>query len=208
MDYTLTMTKFGPRASWTDEAVPPPEQVAQWWHDDFSSDERALIEREFQPLVPINIASMFLDAKKIATLATYLRKSDHRHLGYRLLDHAEAKLAAQPHDVSARHFYFAIRGRFFYRWRNSDEFALGAAIDAFLRQIEIASEARPYFASGRSHSIMPEHSGYKQMRIIEESRGNLAAARELCVRAKSEGWADDWDRHIVRLDKKLSQIKK
>ena len=45
------------------------------------------------------------------------------------------------------------------------------------------------------------------MRIIEENRGNLVEAHALCLKAKSEGWTGDWDRHIARIDKKIFRIK-
>jgi len=31
-------------------------------------------------------------------------------------------------------------------------------------------------------------------------------ARALCEQAKEEGWADDWDHQIARIDKKLAAI--
>ena len=36
---------------------------------------------------------------------------------------------------------------------------------------------------------------------------SLALARALCKQAKTEGWADDWDHHIGRIDKKLAAMK-
>lgn len=177
---------------------------APWWEESFSTREFAQIKEAFQPMGSISVENMLQDAGSIGNLVGYLKKENLRHLGYRLLDRAETLLVERPPELVAHHFYLHARGEFFYRWRDLDDFALEASIDAFSRQISIAPEVARSFSSDTSLGFVPGHAGYRQMRIIEEKRGNLEAARALCVKAKSEGWADDWDHVIARIDKKLS----
>ena len=64
-----------------------------------------------------------------------------------------------------------------------------------------------FFREDKNWGFIPAHAGYRQLRIIEEKLGNWALARALCKQAKAEGWADDWDHHIGRIDKKLAAMK-
>ena len=103
------------------------------------------------------------------------------------------------------HFYLSVRGNFFYRWRELDAFAFQESIDSYQRQIGISSNAVMEFRDNHTWGFIPAHAGYRQLRIIEEKRGNLSLARTLCEQAKSEGWVDDWDHQIARIDKKLAK---
>ena len=48
-----------------------------------------------------------------------LAKEHLRHLGYKLLDRADT-LVNENVPVLDLHFYFAVRGAFYYRWRDHD----------------------------------------------------------------------------------------
>lgn len=86
-----------------------------------------------------------------------------------------------------------------------DPFALDEAITSYQRQIDMAVEALEVFHESEDWGFVPAHAGYRQLRIIEEKRGNLARARALCEQDKAEGWADNWDHHIARIDRKLAK---
>ncbi|OFO17944.1 hypothetical protein HMPREF3056_11970 [Corynebacterium sp. HMSC056F09] len=53
--------------------------------------------------------------------------------------------------------------------------------------------------------VLPGHPGFKQLAIIYEKQKEFQAALDLCVEARDAGWDGDWDKRIVRLEKKLSK---
>lgn len=53
--------------------------------------------------------------------------------------------------------------------------------------------------------VLPEHPGFKQLAIIYEKQKEFHAARDLCVQARDAGWDGDWNKRIVRLEKKLGK---
>jgi hypothetical protein len=177
-----------------------------WWTETFTPDERAEIEEAYVPLGGGTAEDLALsdDPSLLGNLAGHLKKEHLRHLGYKLLEHADT-LVHDAVPVLSLHFYFAARGDFFYRWREVDDFALEEAAESYRRQIGLASDALEAFRDGSWGGQIPAHAGYRQLRILEEKRGNLELARALCEQAKREGWADDWDKHIARIDKKLAK---
>lgn len=182
-----------------------PKASNDWWLNAFTAEERAAIETAFQPLGSGKAEDLAgsLDPLSFGNLAGHLKKEHLRHLAYRLLEPGDA-LVSENTPILSLHFYWGARGMFFYRWRDVDNVALEEAVTSFQRQIGLASNAAEAFLEGKM-GFTPAHAGYRQLRIIEEKRGNLTLARALCEQAKSQGWADDWDKQIARLDKKISK---
>lgn len=182
------------------------EAPTDWVSDTFTKQELASLERAFQPLgdMPVEGLLRSSDPFQVGSLAGYLKTENLRHLGYKVFQRADG-LISEHAPVLSLHFYWQGRGEFFYRWRNHDEFALEEAVKSFQRQIGLAQNALEVFRSS-SWGFIPAHRGYSQLRIIEEKRGNFELARTLCERAKEEGWDDDWDKHITRIDKKLAKL--
>lgn len=184
-------------------------KTSSWWESSFTQEEQALIEDAFKPLGSVTAKQMVEsdDPGGIANLAGHLKKENLRHLGYRLLERADA-LFHDDLPVLKRHFFLSAAGNFFYRWRDIDPPALDRAVLCFERQIALGPQAAQAFLNDPDMPFIPAHAGYRQLRIIEEKRGNLARARELCVQAKAEGWADDWDKQIATIDKKIAKASK
>lgn len=174
-----------------------------WWERSLSWEERNLIEDAFKPMGNITARSMVESSSPqgIGNLIGHLKKEDIRHLGYLLIARGD-ELVHEQTPVMERHFFFAQAGGFYYRWRDHDSFALERAIDYFERQIAIAPEAAAKFLEPENLDFIPAHAGYRQLRIIFEKQGQFGKARDLCLKAKTQGWADDWDKHIARIDKK------
>ncbi len=183
-----------------------PKELGDWWTEVFTLNERLTIEDAFQPLGNISAEALVGsdDPGAIGNLVGHLKKEHLRHLGYKLLERADS-LVSENVPVLTLHFYFQARGEFFYRWRDVDAHALEEAIKSYQRQIGLASNALKKFQEDKNWGIVPAHAGYRQLRIIEEKRGNLTLARKLCEQAKAQGWSDDWDKHIARIDKKLAK---
>lgn len=180
-----------------------------WWRNAFSPEERRRIEEVFHPLGGISAESLARsdDPSSLANLAGYLRTEALRHLGYRILDRAEALLTSSTPTLS-QHFYLGSRGNFYYRWRDIDERALEQSISAYERQIFMARKALKAFKTGPGEGLVPGHAGYRQLRIIREKQGDYTAALQLCEQAKQEGWPDDWDKHIARINKNIAKQQK
>ena len=179
-----------------------------WWLYEFSVEEIEQMRSAFTPMGNIPLEAMLEapDPSALATLAGHFKKKNLRHLGYRVLDRADFLVGKNVSPVSL-HFYFQARGDFYYRWRDEDADALEQAVESFKRQIGLAeSVEKDLMIDFGDERRLPGHAGYRQLRIIEEKRGNLTLAKALCLQAKKEGWADDWDKHIRRLDKKIAAI--
>ena len=191
------------------ESGPPPPVASRaaaedgWWKRSLSWEERNLIEDAFNPLGNITARSMVESSSPqgIGNLIGHLKKEDIRHLGYLLITRGD-ELVYQQTPIMARHFFFAQAGEFHYRWRDHDSFAMERAINYFERQIAIAPEAAAHFLEPENLNFIPAHAGYRQLRIILEKQGQFDKARDLCLKAKTQGWADDWDKHIARIDMK------
>lgn len=56
--------------------------------------------------------------------------------------------------------------------------------------------------------MLPSHTGYKQLAIILEKEGDIKGAIKLSEKALKQGWTDDYDKRLVRLNKKLAKIKR
>ena len=175
-----------------------------WWEEEFTAEERRIIDTLFDS--PGQITGMALanssNPKDIATLASYLRNPEHKHLAYRLLDRADS-LDADGLAILDRHFHYASAGAFYYRWRDVDDFALPRSIYYFQKQISIAPVVAEFFRTDRNWGFIPAHAGYRQMRIIYEKQKEYEKAFSLCQKAMNEGWADDWEKHIKRIRGKL-----
>ena len=183
-------------------AVPPPS----WWNTSLTLEEKATIESAFRPLGNVSAEALVSsnDLNSIGNLVGHLKKEPIRHLGYKILEYADT-LISENTPVLTLHFYWAARGEFYYRWREKDDFALEEAVKSFQLQIGLAQNALSVFTENEQWGFVPAHAGYRQLRIIEERRGNLTLARALCEQARSQGWADDWDKNIARIDKKLAK---
>lgn len=192
--------------------LPFPNRIAKpsagptWWQKNFGTDERAAIENAFRPLGSISAESLAVsdNPEHLGRLAGHLKIEPLRNLGYRLLERAD-KLVSDATPILSLHFYWQARGEFFYRWRELDDFALEEAIVSFERQIGMASNALAEFKHQDAWPTVPGHAGYRQLRIIEEKRGNLTLAKALCLQAQKEGWADNWSKHITRIDQKIAR---
>jgi len=177
-----------------------------WWQSALSLSEQETVESAFQPLGNMSAEALVASGNPsaIGNLVGHLKKETVRHLGYKLLDHADA-LVTEDVSVLNLHFYWAARGGYYYRWRDHDDFALEEAVQSFQRQIGLAENALRAFKEDNEWDFIPAHAGYRQLRIIEEKSGNLTLARALCEQAKSQGWADDWDKSIARINKKIAK---
>ncbi len=105
--------------------------------------------------------------------------------------------------VLERHFAYANLCKVFYRWRDTAPGALDRAILVCEACIGFHEQAATLLRADMG--VVPAHACFRQLRIIEDKRGDYARAIELCEMAQAAGWADDWDHEIARLRKKQAK---
>lgn len=177
----------------------PINRVTVW--QALSEEEQNGIRAAFRPLGVISPEEMVTSASGIAILIGHLKTPELRNVGYRLIALSEG-LAGHEADPVKLHFYFHGVGKFFYRFRDVDDFALPKAIEAFERQTRLSAVVAPQLAQSLGGNV-PGHAGFDQLRIIHEKAGNYLEAIKVCEAAQTDGWAGDWEKHIKRLTGKI-----
>ncbi|RLD75296.1 MAG: hypothetical protein DRJ07_18300 [Bacteroidetes bacterium] len=147
--------------------------------------------------------------RRLISWATFVQKPETRHIAYKLANMAESLINDQM-DIVDLYFYYHNKIGVYYRNRNEDPDSLDIAIEACKKQIEIAPDAKAEMHK-RDLERFGEtrydigNVGFKQLRIIEEKRGNYQEALKLSHDAKKQRWAGNWDKDIERLHKKLNK---
>ena len=93
----------------------------------------------------------------------------------------------------------------YYRERDSDPSALNAAIQACEQQIRLAPRAAQAFRTAYPGQPLPSHAGFTQLAIIREKQKNYPDAIRLARLAKEQDWAGDWEKRIVRCQRKQNK---
>lgn len=183
--------------------------LLEWWHTEFTEEERQYIDRAFQPMGFSNRGLEHGDIQHssqssvsfLSSLAGWFGKRHERPLAYRILTKAEEVVDDQT-PVLDRHFLYGNMIKLYYKDRTEK---MDKAIEACRKQIEMGQEAAAAFKANDRFSIVPSHPGFHQLAIVLEKRGDLEEVIELCQRADQQGWAGDWERRIERCRKKLSK---
>jgi hypothetical protein len=184
--------------------------LSDWWLNEFTEIERNHIVRTYQPmggsgeeLIKGNVLSHSHSAILFLTfLAGYFDNKSDRPIANKLLKKAE-ELIDNKTKVLDRHFLLNTLIEIYYKQRNDDPQALDFAIDSCKKQIEMALQAITVFKRQSTDGFMPSHRGFTQLAIIEEKRGNYHEAIALAKTAKAQGWRGDWDKRIIRYQKKI-----
>jgi hypothetical protein len=106
--------------------------------------------------------------------------------------------------VLDEHFVFQERIESRYREREKDPAALQDAVTACEAQISLAPQTAEAF-SEEGFDTLPRHVGFQQLAVIREKQGDYAEALRVSEEARSQGWAGDWDKRVVRLRRKLEK---
>jgi len=108
-------------------------------------------------------------------------------------------------NVFDLHFAYQERIEAAYRAREKNPRALGLAIEACEKQIELAPDSAKAFKREYPGEELPAHVGFQQLAIIREKQGGYTEVIRLCETAKAQGWAGTWEKRIARCKKKLSK---
>ena len=99
------------------------------------------------------------------------------------------------------HFFYSTKLEVFYKDRDLRPNGLELAIQSCEQQIANAPAAATAFKQ-KYDGNLPAHKGYSQLAIILEKQKRYDEAISLCEKAKSQGWAGDWDKRLERCDKR------
>lgn len=105
-------------------------------------------------------------------------------------------------DVLDLHFIYHNLIQTLYRQREVKG-AFDLCVDICERQIKIAPQAAAAFKSDPLFSVIPAHTGFEQLAIIEKKNKNWLRVLQLCENAKKQGWAGDWDKRINEAKKNI-----
>ena len=187
--------------------------LAEWWLSTFTKEEREYIESKFKPLGvggaeerPLTQGQITYSSGRVAQLlsgfATNFYKPQDRRIARIMLSKAE-ELAKKAGNVLDLHFVYAGMIKTYYADRDYDSQALGSAIAACERQIDLAPSAAEAWKREYPGELLPGHTGYTQLAIIREKQKDFAAAVSVSQVALEQGWAGDWEQRIARNEKRL-----
>ena len=183
--------------------------LADWWTNTFTEKEREYIVSVFNPLGDtgdslikgeITWTSQSV-VSLLGNLSQWFKKENDKTIGFRLIKKAE-ELITPTTDILDVHFLYLNKIQLYYRFRDDEENLL-IAIEACKQQIEISPESKKAFKKEYKGEPLPSHTGFEQLGIIEEKKGNYKEAIEISKTALKEKWAGDWVKRIDRCTNKL-----
>lgn len=89
----------------------------------------------------------------------------------------------------------------YYRTRDTDPFAVGLCIQACMQQIGLTPVVKKVLSYELPGQPLPRHNGYATLASIREKQGRYDEVVRVCLAAKTEGWAGDWEPRINRCRK-------
>lgn len=182
--------------------------LGDWWLSTFSKEDREWMSSTYTPMGPgqrpltegAGIAGSRRDTLSyLCYVAPWFSKEGHQHCAIAFVDKA-MDFYDDSTDVLDRHFALGNQCGLVYRWRDVFPGALDQVVKICELSISFHEEAA--VACKEKFGSIPAHACFRQLRIIEEKRGNYERALELCEMAKIGGWAGGWDSDIARIEKK------
>lgn len=194
------------------------------WIPEISEEEKSRIYQELTKfnngLFSVDIGAIQTDdPKRILKLVSNMIGIFHRKKDYTISRKISLKgeqIAPKCSDVITCHFFYMHMIKMFYKMRDEIPEALENAIEYCKRQIEISStvamEMKSEFKGG-----LPNHTGYEQLAIIYEKKGEYDLALDLCNKAYLAGWGEgatnpasrqNWGKRIEKLQAQKSKVNK
>ncbi|EMK6579009.1 hypothetical protein V9K10_003629 [Vibrio cholerae] len=182
-------------------------KLEDWWLNELNDEERRIILSTYSP---IGSESSIIDGEICRSNQTplhffwgligWFNKPDLRHVAYKLIAKAETLINEQSEPLDI-HFLYGAKLDVCYRDRDLRPNCLELAIQACEQQIENAPFAATVFIEKHGGNL-PAHKGYRQLAIVLEKQKRYGEVVSLCEKAKSQGWAGDWDKRIDRCKKR------
>jgi hypothetical protein len=189
--------------------------LQDWWLNELTEDERVAIKKVYKASDYTNEGRdidkgtvSYISRSKIAFLVNMLSwftKNEYYRIAVKMLNVAEKSVSSET-DILDRHFLYSIGIKIYYSNRNNDNKALDTVIEYCKKQIDISKEAKEAFLKGYPNSNLPSHRGFKQLAIVYEKNEQYKEAIVVSKQALVDGWNDDWNRRIDRLQKKTNNL--
>lgn len=188
--------------------------LTDWWLNLLTDEERKIIKTIYNPISTssdkkcidegnINNSShsklLFLGC-----LASWFTKPEYYTIGKKILLEGE-RCINETNNILDKHFFYLSGIKIHYANREKDSNALNFAIEYCKKQISIAKEAKKEFLKEYPSEPLPSHTGYKQLAIIYDKQKKYTEALEITRQALCEGWNDDCQKRIDRLEKKIAK---
>lgn len=197
--------------------------LTDWWLSDFTEDERNMIREKYKPvgcgkdycidkgvLEPIyNTCSQYNFLNNIyiwfayeqdynlyikVSIKIYNKMQEYNPTNYN-----------DKSDIIGRNIYYLEQIKFHYANRQKDNH-LELAIEYCKKQIDISKEVKQAWFIQNGHALhLPSHIGFKQLAIIYEKQGKYKEALDITKEALLEGWNNDSQKRIDRLEKKINK---
>ena len=185
----------------------------KWFTETFSLDEQKIMEEKYSvggigdtPLFFGKSATAYNGSAAffLADLTQWFNTKELSFIGLRLAKKAEELFEEQNESDINKHFFYMNMIKFYYKNRENEE-NLQKAIFYCEKQISISKQTSKAFKEAPliGTSYLPSHTGFEQLAIIEKKNKNWNRVIELSEKAKSEGWAGDWDKRISEAKSKL-----
>ncbi|UCD49234.1 MAG: hypothetical protein JSW27_17085 [Phycisphaerales bacterium] len=189
--------------------------LASWWSTVFTADQRAHIEKEFQPAGlppgsrPLTTGQKRLSFPSAATLLTAVAGSlrgnpKDRTLAAEMLHKAEQRAKTED-DRLGLHFTYQETIHLYCKWRDHFFDAPDLIFGACHKQIAMAPEVAQILHEQYPRNPLPIHAGFQMMVVLLEKEESYAKAIEVCKQARTQGWKGNWTWRIGCLAKKLGQ---
>lgn len=190
--------------------------LEEWWLNEFSPEERDIIRNTFKSM-NTEKGNYYIDKGNITSssesklsflgnLANWFSKNEYYPIAKKIILEAEKNLDENK-SILDKHFFYLDCIKLFYSNRDYYNDALDLAIEYCKKQICISKQAKNQFLKEYPNSELPSHTGFKQLAIIYEKDKRYDEALMITRQAFSEGWNNQSEKRIERLENKLKKLK-
>jgi len=187
--------------------------LLEWWHNKFSVAEQTYISKKYIPMGGSNLTSGKIIGSSASVinfltgLQSWFTNLADETISEKILIKAES-LINKNTPILDVHFLYGSIINHYYKKRNIDSKFYDLAKKYCKKQIEISVLVKKTFQEESCYDGLPGHKGYNQLAIILEKEKKYKEAIEICIEANEMGWNSDWEKRIIRLNKKLEKEKK
>lgn len=167
-----------------------------WFENSFNSDEKSRLRDKYPDFEAAESMNIDSAAYVLAFSLSFYNTKNNADICVKVIEKIEALLQVETIAPCDAHFLYMQLINTCYKLRDIDGYEY-KAIYYCNKQIEIAPQVIGTF------SIIPEHTGYKQLCIIEKKDKNWQRVKELATAAASQGWAGDWAARIAEAEKHI-----
>lgn len=188
-------------------------KLEEWWMNEFTEEEREIVRETYKPfgesedfvidegeILKTSASRVHFLCFAIGGYTSY----EKFNIGKKFLEKAES-LIEEENDIINVHFVYHYGIELYYSNRDKINGALDGAIEYCKKQISISEEVKKAYLS--KDKFLPTHRGFKQLAIIYEKQGEIEKAIEVTNLALEQGWNEDSERRLQRLEKKLLKNK-